>query len=107
YIVPLDEFEVDLVAMLREHLRLPGMGVTAIRQFRDKLAMRQSARAASIDVPDFVQIKNYDEIRDFMANVPLPWVLKPRSEASAMGIEKINDPERLWRALDELGDKQS
>lgn len=107
YIVPLDEFEVELVAMLREHLRLPGMGVTPIRQFRDKLAMRQSARAASIDVPDFVQIKNYDEIREFMATVPLPWVLKPRSEASAMGIEKIHDPERLWRALDELGDKQS
>ncbi len=107
YIVPLDEFEVELVAMLREHLRLSGTGVTAVRQFRDKLAMRQSARAASIDVPDFVQIKNYDEIREFMATVPLPWVLKPRSEASAMGIEKINDPERLWRALDELGDKQS
>ena len=107
YIVPLDEFEVELVAMLREHLRLPGTGVTAVRQFRDKLAMRQSARAASIDVPDFVQIKNYDEIREFMATVPLPWVRKPRSEASAMGIEKINDPERLWRALDELGDKQS
>lgn len=107
YIVPLDEFEVELVAMLREHLRLPGTGVTAVRQFRDKLVMRQSARAASIDVPDFVQIKNYDEIREFMATVPLPWVLKPRSEASAMGIEKINDPERLWRALDELGDKQS
>ena len=107
YIVPLDEFEVELVAMLREHLRLPGTGVTAVRQFRDKLAMRQSARAASIDVPDFIQIKNYDEIREFMATVPLPWVLKPRSEASAMGIEKINDPERLWRALDELGDKQS
>lgn len=107
YIVPLDEFEVELVAMLREHLRLPGTGVTAVRQFRDKLAMRQSARSAAINVPDFVQIKNYDEIRDFMANVSLPWILKPRSEASAMGIEKINDPERLWRALDELGDKQS
>lgn len=107
YIVPLDEFEVELVGMLREHLRLSGTGVTAVRQFRDKLAMRQSARNASINVPDFVQIKNYDEIREFMARVPLPWVLKPRSEASAMGIEKINDPERLWRALDELGDKQS
>ncbi|GAB5489903.1 MAG: ATPase [Phototrophicaceae bacterium] len=107
YIVPLDEFEVELVGMLREHLRLPGTGVTAVRQFRDKLAMRQSARKDSINVPDFVQIKNYDEIREFMARVPLPWVLKPRSEASAMGIEKINDPERLWRALDELGDKQS
>lgn len=107
YIVPLDEFEVELVSMLREHLRLPGMGVTASRYFRDKLAMRETAHAASINVPDFIQIKNYDDLREYMEKVPLPWVLKPRSEASAMGIEKIHETERLWRALDELGDKQS
>ncbi len=107
YIVPLDEFEVELVSMLREHLRLPGMGVTATRNFRDKLTMRQVAQDAGIRVPAFVQVKNYDDLRDYMATVPTPWVLKPRSEASAMGIEKIYDSERLWRALDELGDKQS
>lgn len=107
YIVPLDEFEVELVAMLREHLRLPGMGVTASRRFRDKLTMREVAHNAGIRVPEFVQVKNYDELRHYMATVPAPWVLKPRSEASAMGIEKIHESERLWRALDELGDKQS
>lgn len=107
YIVPLDEFEVELVSMLREHLRLPGMGVTAARNFRDKLTMRELAHNAGIRVPDFVQVKNYDELRDYMETVPAPWVLKPRSEASAMGIEKINEAERLWRALDELGDKQT
>lgn len=107
YIVPLDEFEVELVSLLREHLRLPGMGVTASRNFRDKLTMREMADRAGIRVPPFVQIKNYDAIRRYMAQVPLPWVLKPRSEASAMGIEKIYEGERLWRALDELGDKQS
>ncbi|MEO1289002.1 MAG: ATP-grasp domain-containing protein, partial [Chloroflexota bacterium] len=107
YIVPLDEFEVELVSMLREHLRLPGMGVTASRNFRDKLTMRELTREAGINVPDFVHIKNYDALRDYMDAVPTPWVLKPRSEASAMGIEKIHESERLWRALDELGDKQS
>ena len=107
YIVPLDEFEVELVAILREHLRLPGMGVTATRKFRDKLTMRETTRNAGIRVPEFIQIKNYDRIRDYMATVPAPWVLKPRSEASAMGIEKIHEAERLWRALDELGDRQS
>lgn len=107
YIVPLDEFEVELVSILREHLRLPGMGYTASRQFRDKLTMRQVACDANIRVPDFVQVKNYDELRDYMDKVPAPWVLKPRAEASAIGIEKIHESERLWRALDELGDKQS
>jgi biotin carboxylase len=79
YIVPLDEFEVELVAMLREHLRLPGMGITATRKFRDKLTMRQIAHEAGINVPAFVQIKNYDVLRDYMATVPAPWVLKPRA----------------------------
>ncbi|MBK8026191.1 MAG: ATP-grasp domain-containing protein [Chloroflexi bacterium] len=107
YILPLDEFEVELVAMLREHLRLPGTGVTATRRFRDKLAMRQITRAASILVPDFIQIKNYDGVRDFMNKVPPPWVLKPRTEAGSMGIRKPSSSEDVWRALDELGDRQS
>ena len=42
-----------------------------------------------------------------MAKVPGPWVLKPRAEASAIGIRKIHEPEQLWRSLDELGDRQS
>src|SRR5450432_2890455 len=33
YILPMDEFDVELVALLREHLRLPGTRVTAIRYF--------------------------------------------------------------------------
>src|SRR5262249_1192037 len=54
YILPLDEFEVELVAQLREHLRLPGTGVTAIRNFRDKLIMCEKTHAADILVPPFI-----------------------------------------------------
>ncbi len=106
-IIGLDDFDVEVVAGLREHLRLPGMGASVARYFRDKLAMRMQARASGILVPEFTSVFNYDVVRDFMAHVPLPWVLKPRSEASAMGIKKINHPDELWRHLDELGDKQS
>ena len=106
-IVPLDEFDLYNAALLREHLRLPGMGETAVRYFRDKLAMRMKAREAGVRVPDFVPVINYDGIRDFMDRCPRPWILKPRSEASAIGIKKIHDPEVLWRTLDELGDRQS
>ncbi len=106
-IVALDDYDVEIAAALREHLRIPGMGDTTARYFRDKLAMRIQAQGKGIPVPEFVHVLNYEQLREFMARVPAPWVLKPRSEASSMGIKKINDAEELWRSLDGLGDRQS
>ena len=106
-IVALDEFDMETAALLREHMRLPGMGQTTTRYFRDKLAMRFKAQRAGVLVPEFTPVLNYDDLRGFMESVPGPWVLKPRWEASAIGIRKIHQPEQLWRALEELGDRQS
>ena len=36
-----------------------------------------------------------------------PWLLKPRSQASGIGMKKIYKPDELWPWLDQLGDKQS
>jgi len=106
-IVALDEFDMETVAALREHMRVPGMGRTTTAHFRDKLAMRFEAQRVGALVPEFAPVLNYDDLRTYMANVSGPWVLKPRAEASAIGIRKIHDPEHLWRTLDELGDRQS
>jgi biotin carboxylase len=106
-IIPLDDFDVETVADLREHLRMPGMGGSAARFFRDKLAMRVQARDEGIPVPPFVHVLNYDGLRAYLNSTPPPWMLKPRSEASSMGIRKVNRAEELWPLLDELGDRQS
>jgi glutathione synthase/RimK-type ligase-like ATP-grasp enzyme len=106
-IVALDEYDIENVATLREHLRLPGMGQTATRFFRDKLAMRMKIDENGILVPPFTGVFNYDRVREYMDRVPPPWVLKPRTEAGAMGIKKINNSEELWRWFDQLGDQQS
>ncbi|HJR66260.1 MAG TPA: ATP-grasp domain-containing protein [Gemmatimonadaceae bacterium] len=106
-IVPLDEFDLEMASTLREHLRIPGMGETTVRYFRDKLAMRMRAREHGVPVPEFVAIVNYDRIREYLATVPPPWVLKPRFSASAIGIRKLDRAEQLWPILDELGDRQS
>ena len=103
----LDEFDMEVVAQLREHGRIPGMGVSTVANYRDKLAMRTTAKDAGFLVPEFTRVLNYDELRDYMDRVPGPWLLKPRSEASALGIKKIHEPEDLWRHLDDLGDRQS
>jgi biotin carboxylase len=106
-IVALDEFDLQTAAEIREHMRIPGMGITTAANYRDKLAMRTSARDSGFLVPEFCRVLNYDELREYMDSVPAPWLLKPRSEASSLGIRKIEAPEQLWRALDELGDRQS
>src|SRR5256885_11716228 len=65
-IVALDDFDLETAAALREHLRVPGMGETTTRYFRDKLAMRMRAREAGIRVPEFVQVLNYERLSEFM-----------------------------------------
>ena len=106
-IVALDEFDQELAAHLREHMQIAGMGITLANAFRDKLAMRTRAREAGFLVPEFTRVINYDDLRGYMDTVPGPWLLKPRANASAIGIRKIAELEQLWRALDELDDMQS
>jgi len=83
------------------------MGLTTVRYFRDKLAMRARAKETGIAVPEFVHVLNYDHLREFTARVSGPWLLKPRSQASGIGMKKIHKPEELWPWLDKLGDQQS
>ena len=106
-IVALDDYDVWSAAALREHLRMPGMGDSGVRYFRDKLAMRVKAQEHNIPVPDFIHVLNYDMLHEYLARVPPPCMLKPRSEASTIGITRINNPEEFWQRLDALGDRQS
>lgn len=106
-IVPLDDFDLETAAALREHLRIPGMGETTTRYFRDKLAMRMKAEEAGISVPEFIHVLHHGKLQEFMDRVPGPWVLKPRSLAGALGIRKIESAQQLWPLLEQLGDDQS
>ncbi|WP_027381615.1 ATP-grasp domain-containing protein [Chryseobacterium daeguense] len=105
-VVALDDYDVEKAALIRETFRIPGMGQTTHRYFRDKLAMRQKAKDSGINVPEFTAVFNNDEVNHFVENVPAPWVLKPRSEASASGIKKLSSKEELWDALNSLGEER-
>src|SRR5271166_3572077 len=106
-IVPLDDFDVETAATLREHLRVPGMGDTTARYFRDKLAMRTKARDEGLPVPEFIHVLNHQKLNEFLHRVPAPWVLKPRSLAGSIGVKKISSTDEFWSAVDRLGDQQS
>ena len=104
--VALDDFDVEKVAAIREHFRLPGMGSTTARYFRDKLAMRNKAKIEGVNVPDFTALFNDNDISYYADHVSPPWLLKPRSEASAAGIKKIHSKDELWQIVHNLGDER-
>jgi len=106
-IVALDDFDVEMAAMLREYLHVPGMGQTTARAFRDKLAMRARSRAAGIACPEFIHPVNVKALAEWTSRVAPPWVLKPRSQAAAIGIRKIGTADELHRALDTLRDDRA
>jgi biotin carboxylase len=106
-IVPLDDFDLEKAAALREHLRMPGMGESQTRFFRDKLAMRGRAAEAGVPVPPFVHLLNDDRVCDFIERIPAPWILKPRLMAGTIGIRKLHSADELWLAADSLGDQRS
>jgi biotin carboxylase len=105
-VIALDDYDVEKAALIRETFRIPGMGQTTHRYFRDKLAMRQMALDNQIEVPQFSSIFNNKKLEEFTTENAPPWVLKPRSEASASGISKINSKEELWEAIEKLGEER-
>ena len=105
-VIALDEFDLETAALVREHMRLPGMGQTATRYFRDKLAMRTQAQRCGVAVPEFTGVFRGEELSKFMESVPGPWLLKPRGNAAAIGIRRIDRSETLWQALAELGEQR-
>lgn len=106
-LVALEEFDVITTALAREHLRLPGFDSSQARVFRDKLAMRQRARDASLRVPDFVPLFNYQEVGEYMGRVPPPWVVKPRFDVSSSGIRRLEESEQVWRAIEALDAREA
>lgn len=105
-VVALDEIDLEAAALIREEMRLPGMGQSTTRYFNDRLAMRVRARQSGVLVPPFVRILHYSWIQRWMDETPGPWVLKPRTSANATTPRMIERPRDLWLALEEIGDRQ-
>jgi hypothetical protein len=106
-IIPLDDFDLEKAAALREHLRVPGMGESQTRYFRDKLAMRLRTSENGVKVPSFIHALNYEAVGRFLESAPGPWVFKPRLMAGALGIKKCYEPQQVWDQIHSVGDNQA
>src|SRR5829696_4597627 len=106
-VIALEEFDVVTAALMREHLCLPGLSSSNAKVFRDKLSMAVYSQRAGINLPEFVPLVNAEEVDEFMKRVPGPWVIKPRSDVSAIGIRKVQEPAEVRRAVDEMNERQN
>ncbi|HEY6659867.1 MAG TPA: ATP-grasp domain-containing protein [Pyrinomonadaceae bacterium] len=106
-VIALEEFDVVTAALMREHLCLPGLSSSGAKIFRDKLSMAVHSQRAGINVPEFVPLVNAEEVDEFMKRVTGPWVIKPRSDVSAIGIRKVTEPQEVWRAIEEMNERQN
>ncbi|WP_338675180.1 hypothetical protein V1460_20965 [Streptomyces sp. SCSIO 30461] len=80
------ESDVLRAARLRARLGLPGQDVASATAYRDKVVMKQLARAASVRVPAFAPVDNPQDLLDFIEAEGYPAVVKPRSGAGAEGV---------------------
>jgi biotin carboxylase len=106
-VVALEEFDVVTAALIREHLCLPGLSSSNAKVFRDKLSMAVYSQRGGINLPEFVPLLNPDEVGQFMERVPGPWIIKPRSDVSAIGIRKVEQPEEVWRVMEEMNEREN
>ena len=106
-VIALEEFDVVTAALMREHLCLPGLSSSDAKVFRDKLSMAVHAERAGINVPEFVPLVNAEEVDAFMKAIPGPWIIKPRSDVSAIGIKRVEDPQEVFRTMDEMNERKN
>ena len=106
-VIALEEFDVVTAALVREHLCLPGLSGSQAKVFRDKLSMAVHSQEGGIKVPEFVPLINPDDIRSFMESVSSPWIIKPRSDVSAIGIRRVDHAEEVWRVIDEMNERDN
>lgn len=89
--------EDGTVQGLLELLGIPytGSGVLASALAMNKLKAKMIFKANSIPTPDFVPLEREKDV-DF----PLPWVVKPASEGSTIGVTVVEREEELAEAVE-------
>ncbi|GJM22481.1 MAG: hypothetical protein DHS20C15_23960 [Planctomycetota bacterium] len=94
----LEQLQVPL-AQVREHLGIPGLGVQAARNFRDKARMKDVLRANGLPCAAHRLCHSTDEALHFMRELGGPAVAKPPDGAGAKGTYRVESAEQLAELL--------
>ena len=88
------EFDVLRAARLRDKFSIEGQGLESARHYRDKYLMRSVSCQAGLPSPKFTSVTSALEISDFIKEVGLPIVIKPRDLAGSVGAHVLRTDEQ-------------
>lgn len=100
-LIALSEFDLLLAAELRDLLGVPGYGLSEVRRFRDKIAMKRAIQAAGLRVPRFAALDDDAAVGSLVEAAGFPLIVKPRGGAASEGCELAHTPEALARLREE------
>jgi hypothetical protein len=91
-VLALAEVDVERAARLRVEFGLPGLDPVAAVAYRDKVAMKEYARAGGLRVPRFAAVSRAADVADFMRANPGRVVVKPRGGSGSTGVVVLSRP---------------
>jgi len=107
--LPIDRLEATIeahilpAAHVRETCAIEGTSTKTAFLCRDKPAMKQVLREGGIACAQSMGSSSRSEIRDFVATVGYPVIIKPPSGAGAAGTARADNDAELDAALDDMG----
>lgn len=98
HIVNCQEYDLERAARLREILGLSGQWPESVEPFRNKVAMKDTLRAAGVPVAEYRAVECATDIVGFASTYGFPFVVKPRNGAGSVDVRIV----RSAVELDEL-----
>lgn len=92
------DMAVKTVAYLNEQNNSNGITIEKADLFTNKYLMRNFCEKNGFNYPEYKLCSDIDEVRKFSSKVGFPIILKPLSNQSSKGVNKINNEDQI-RAL--------
>ena len=98
-VLAVDDSGVELAALLREHLHLPGNLPAAVQRTRDKLEFRRLLQSGGLNCPGFYHLDNDSRTPALQAPLQFPVVVKARRLSSSRGVIRTDTPQAFREAV--------
>jgi biotin carboxylase len=103
-VITFSEAAVVAVAAIAEALELPGIGVEAARNSRNKLLMREAHASYGAPHPDFRFVQNAEQALAAAAQFGYPVILKPTMGAGSHFVFRVDTPAELSERFAQAAD---